>query len=213
MGLIWAATTICAALFVVGCGGPLVSDVSAAPRNYPTEGVLEQNLAVKPLKNPIQPGDIVPYITWQDQAGRYVSTAELMAGGDAVLVFVPGDGDPATRPVYEYIRRNRDMISRRKGELLIVTPDLMETNAEVSERENLRVAMLNDPSAWGARAFGLVGMNPGSQPPRRVWTVLIGKEGKVLAIEAGLMAPSDLISAMVIRSAAQRELRAFDGVF
>ena len=205
----WIFTIILGFCVLTGCGGVLVSDPDARPVNYPREGVLETNLDAKPLKRPIAAGERVPDFVWVDQVGRRVSTGELMAGGDSLLIFIPGDGDPATRPVYDWVRRNRATASSHQCEILLVSPDSVDTNATVAAREELSVGIMADPSGWGARAFGLMPSGEATRPGR-VWSVIVGREGKVLKVATGLLQASEMITTLKVRSAAREEMRAID---
>jgi len=179
------------------CSGPLVSDPAADPglQGAPTGS---GPAPAKPRRSPIEVGDAVPRMTWFDQAGRPVSTTELTTGGDAILVFHPGDSAPETRPVYEWVRRNREAFAGRKCETLLVSPDDPPLNAAVATRETLRCGVLHDRNGWGARAFGFLAPNrPG--PMDGVWTVIVGREDRVLAVQRGLMEQTDVITTLVAR--------------
>ncbi|MDK2971672.1 MAG: hypothetical protein PWP23_1427 [Candidatus Sumerlaeota bacterium] len=198
-----------AGLGATGCKGPLVSDPDAMERPVIAYGASDYNLRQKPRRTPIKAGERVPDLRWLDQGGREVSTAELTTAGDALLIVVPGDGSPATRPVYEWVRRHRARAAQHKCELLLLSPDPGEVNAQVAGEEDLHIAILSDPSAWGARVLGLV---PGGTDlaVARPYSVLLGKEGVVLESREGLFDAAELITALTVRRGAQNDFKALD---
>jgi peroxiredoxin len=196
-------------LLAVGCTGPLVSDPDAMDSPVIAAGASEHNRSQKPRRSPIKAGEPVPDLRWFDQTGREISTGELVTAGDALLIFVPGDQSPATRPVYEWVRRYRARAAERGCEVLVVSPDPVERNAVVAKDEELRAAVLADPSAWGARVFGLVPRGT-DLAVARPQSVLLGREGVVLETREGLFDAAELITALTVRRGAQDDFRAID---
>ncbi len=181
-----------------GCGGALVTDPTAVPSKYPAHGVRAENLDVKPRKSPIAVGESVPVLFLEDQKGFLVSTREVSTGGDALLIFQGGWTSPEARPVYDWVRESRTMTEGRDCEILLVGPDLPETNEKIAASEELKVAILHDPSGWGARVFGLLTGNDATRVDG-IWSVVLGREGRVLAVERGLYDISDLITVLTVR--------------
>ena len=180
-----------------GCKGPLISDPDAMAV-VPPPGVDARNARVRILDRPIRPGEAVPALAWMDQMGREVTTLELVTAGDALLIFTPGDVS-TTRPVYDWVRRQSRTATANGVEVLIVSPDSVDRNAEIAAHEQLRVALLSDPNSWGARAFGLAPKNGATI--RQPWSVVIGKEGRVLLCQPGLVEMPDLVTAVKVRAA------------
>lgn len=203
------AALVLGGLGAAGCKGPLVSDPDAMEQPVIAYGASDHNLRQKPRRSPIKVGERVPDLRWLDQGGREVSTPELTTAGDALLIVVPGDGSAATRPVYEWVRRHRARASQHKCELLLLSPDPVEVNARVAGEEDLHIAILSDPSAWGARVLGLV---PGGTDlaVARPYSVLLGKEGVVLESREGLFDAAELITALTVRRGAQDDFKALD---
>lgn len=197
------------ALLLGGCGGPLISDPEAVPDVLPGMGVRAENRTTFPRGKPLEQGDDVPAFVWADQSGRDVSTAELVTAGDALLVFLPPGDTPARRPVYDWVRTHRDRLAARGCELLLVSPDPVDSNAAVASAEDLRVAVLADPSSWSARAFGVL-FDPDDRALDRPWSVLIGREGRILEVRAGLFDSTDYITALTVRRGGQEEKRVLD---
>ncbi|MBX3730717.1 MAG: redoxin domain-containing protein [Candidatus Sumerlaeia bacterium] len=193
---------------LMGCGGPLISDPEAVDLPSAAIGVHAENANLKPRRRPIAAGEPVPSFLWFDQAGRAVTTAELVTGGDALLIFTAGDDAPHTRPVYEWVRRNKTHATRSRCEILVVTPDGPDRNAQVAAGEQLGVAVLHDPSSWSARVFGVAPARGGTV--ERPWSVLLGREGKVLEVTPGLFETSAFVTALTVRKGAQDEFRAID---
>lgn len=210
-GLLAFALVLGTVTFLGGCrGGILVSDPSAVPTVHPFDGVSERNLdRARPRRSPLRLGETVPELVLRDQAGNEVSTIEVLSAGDAVFLFSPGHASPQARPIYEWVRRNRQNVTQRGAEILILTPDDPETNAAVAQAEQLRVALLHDPSGWGARSFGLVS---GAQDTtvERPWSVVAGRGGRVLSADPGLYPISDLITTLTVRPTPREDFRAID---
>jgi peroxiredoxin len=200
---------IVAASLGSSCAGMLNSSPeSAGPAAGAPPSVDARNAAVKPARRLVRVGDPFPAFTWSDQNGAPVSTAEVTTGGDALLVFHPGDDSPAARPAYEFARRRREQLSSYSTEILLVSPDPVERNAQTAAAESLRVGVLHDPAAWGARAFGV---DVGPAGPAGVTSVLLGREGRVLAVQPGLMDVADIITALKVRPEGERRGNFFEG--
>lgn len=199
------------AFAVTGCrGGFLVSDPSSVPTTHPFDGVSERNLdRARPKRSPLQLGDTIPDLVLTDQMGNEVASYEVVASGDAVFIFSPGHSSSQSRPIYEWVRRHRQMVEQRGAEILILTPDDPGTNASVAQAEDLRVALLHDPSGWGARSFGVL---RGAQATEveRPWTVVAGRGGRVLSADPGLYPISELITTLTVRPTPREDFRAID---
>ncbi len=185
-------------LLLSGCSGPLVSDPDAVPQAIVKDGVDARNASVKPRRAPIAVGELIPRLILSDQKGVDVSTHEVVASGDAVLVFFPGADAPEARALFQWVREMRQMAAGRRCEILLVTPDSAERNAMIAKAEDLHVAMLTDPSGWAARAFGLI-PTPRDTQVGRTWSVVLGREGRVMAVRPGLMPVTDLITTLEVR--------------
>lgn len=203
--LLPAALLGLALLAAVGCSGPLVTDPDYVPGGNVPAGVDGRNAGLKPRRAPIRVGEPVPAFVLADQYGTPVTSGELMAAGDALIVFLPVRGG-ASRPVAPWVREHRDRLARRNCELLLVTAGTPEENAVFAAREELRVAVLSDPGAWVMRAHGVLGVNDGTNAAAldRPWTVIIGGEGRVLASEAGLMDFAGYTTALAARPTGRR---------
>lgn len=191
------------ALLSAGCAGMLDSSPGEFrdDRASVPPGVDPRNADARPARRLVRVGDPVPRLVWQDQNGVDVTTVELAAGGDALLVFHPGARTGAARPVHEFVRRRRDQIESHGCEILLVVPDEPATNARVAAEEQLRVAILHDPAAWSARAFGLADSSEGVES---VWSVLLGREGRVLAVKNGVFEMPELLTALMVRPEGER---------
>ena len=192
-----------------GCAGMLNSSPETAGASAEAPASVDpRNAAVKPARRLVRVGDPFPPFTWSDQNGAPVSTAEITTGGDALLVFHPGDDSPAARPAYEFARQRREQLSSYTTEILLVSPDSVERNAQTAAAESLRVALLHDPAAWGARAFGV---DVGPAGPAGVTSILLGREGRVLAVQPGLMDVAGIITALKVRPEGDRR-SVFEGL-
>jgi len=168
-----------------GCSGPLIVDSdsmpAAAPPSSPGAPVL------RPRESPIAVGDTIPPFLLMDQAGVGVSAAELSAAKGSVLVFVPRDDSPGSRPAYEWARRHKGFLSQQGIEMVLATPGSGDANARIASREELRLAVLSDPGSRLARAFGIGGDGP--------WTFVLGKNGRIQLATPGLPAVEQVVMA------------------
>lgn len=175
-----------------GCQGPLIVDESA-PRYVVPEAVAPANRGLPPRRSPLPVGANVPEFTLADQGGIAVSTAELTSGRGALLIFLPGAGDPASRPAYEFVRGSRRFLAAQGIEILLVTPDPVAANAAVAGRDELRVAILSDPGAWVARAFGVVPADAAA--PARPHAFLLGPDARLHLATSAIPDATDVVVA------------------
>ncbi|MCB2156814.1 redoxin domain-containing protein [bacterium] len=194
----WVYGVLVAGL-LAGCG-PLVSDPDALPERSgpPVVGVDARNLRTELRRTPVAVGDEVPFLILTDQLGNDVSTVELTTSQDTVMIFLPPMDSPAVRPAVQWVRQNRDLVKTRGAEVVLVTPTPPEVNGPLAKAEDLHVAVLSDPSGWGARAFGLAHRSSTSGV-NRPWTVIAGREGRVYAAQSGLMEVTEVIQTLAVR--------------
>jgi len=143
----------------------------------------------------------VPRFELLDQNGNAVSAEELTTGKGSVLLFIPSPSKPAARPAISWVRKNQSFLSQQGLEVLLVTPQGVEANRGLSEREDLRLALLADPASWVARGFGVAD----DEAPSRPWTFVLGSNGRIQVAEAGLPSASDLVVAARTLPGAERE--------
>ncbi|MGF1573462.1 MAG: redoxin domain-containing protein [Sumerlaeia bacterium] len=176
---------------------PIVLEDGASPNVELTSGVDPRNLENSPRRSPLVVGNAVPPLWLLDQAGREVSTREIVLGGDALLLFSPGDDSPEARALYQWVMKNKTRLSNMV-EILIITPDSVERNAEISRREALGVALLHDPASYSSRVFGVL---PSRSTPRleHTWYALLAKENRILSMNEGLPEHTDVIMQLKVR--------------
>jgi peroxiredoxin Q/BCP len=190
---------LCAAAgALASCNGPIRTE-EAAPAAPAV--VKEENRALKPAKDPLEVGDPIPDFTLQDQAGRSVSTAELLSGKGAVLVFMPPADSSASRPAYAWARQHASILQQRGLELLLVRPESVAQNAQTAQLEELRLAVLSDPSSWVASAFGFAAPR---RAPGRLYTVVLGGDGRLQYVTPGLGDPAQMVMAAETRPGASQ---------
>lgn len=179
------------ALALLGCSKPLRS--SGSEPTAPPKEVASANQGLKARTSPLTVGKAVPDFQLVDQSGRGVSSGELTSGKGAVVVFLPPIGSPGARPAFEWAKRNQALLTQRRLEVLLVVPDSVATNAAVARSEGLRLAVLSDPKAWVAQAFGVV--PKGGHSVAKPWVTVLGSDGRVQYLKAGLADASELIMA------------------
>ena len=177
----------------VGCQGPLVSDPSAVEQTQFPEDILPENRQLRPRRSPLGVGEQVPRFVLPDQLDRDVSAEELMSGKGSLIVFIPGWDSPASRPTVEYIRRHREFLAQRGVELIVVTPDSVNRNAQLAQIENLRVGVLHDSRSWVARSFGVVGERESAPSGLRCY--LIAADGRIHLSRTSLPDASEVVMA------------------
>lgn len=176
---------------------PIVLEDGASPNVQLTAGVDSRNLENNPRRSPLEVGNPVPPLWLVDQAGREVSTREIVLGGDALLLFSPGDNSPESRALYQWVLKNKSRLASSL-EILIVSPDSVEQNAEISRREGLGVAFLHDPANYSARVFGILPSR--SQPQlEHTWAALLAKENRILSLKEGLPEHTDVMMQLKVR--------------
>ena len=175
---------------LVGCNGPLRT--GDAPPPAPAV-VATENRELVARRSALEPGDAVPEFVLEGQFGRPVSAGELSLGKGGVLLFLPGLDSPAWRPAFAWAERNRTLLRQQGLELLLVSPQTVEANRALSDRRELRVALLSDPASWTARAFGIV--SSGARHPASPWAFVLGGDGRIQFGERGLPDAADLIMA------------------
>jgi len=125
------------------------------------------------------------------------------------MVKQQGSRDPQARPVFAWARDHREFLAGRGIEIVRMSADDCATNAAIADSEKAHIALLSDPSAWGARVLGLV---PRSDMDRTadVWSLLLGSEGRVLAVRRGLIDPSAVVMLQAVRPTGGNDFRAID---
>lgn len=204
--LFFATATIL--VFTISCSGPIVLDQNTAPDPRAVAGVDPRNLDEQPRRKPIRVGEPVPRLYFEDQFGREVSTRELTLGGDALLIFYPGNQSPEARPVYQWVQQNQSSLSNQL-EILLVCNDNPESNLQTSQKENLRLALLSDPNLWCAKTFGLVKEKSPNQL-NSTWSIFIGKEDKILGVRDGFFDKFEILTMKAHRSQGQEDNKALD---
>lgn len=195
-----------ALLVAVGCGGrkpPMDDGEPRAP---------EIARSSKARSSPLTPGRRSPSFETQDQMGRLVSSQELTAAGDAVVVIFPSVASPAARSVFDWATRTNQLLRQAgNAELVLVSGDLPEANAKAARESGVRLAILSDPDGRIAGAFGVAGDldEKGGKPARArgIHTFVLGSDGRIHLATSGLAPGPDIVSAMQARlgNAAQPE--------
>lgn len=174
-------------------GGPLIRMDDAADAPPPPASVAPANASLRPRTSRLGTGEAVPPFTLSDQKGALVSSAELISSKGAVLIFVPPDELPASRPAYDWARRYASLMKSRGVELLLVTPERVNKAGAIAERENLHAAVLSDPASWVARAFGVYTRQAGEVTSPA--TFVLGSDGRIQLSTNGLPQPEQALMA------------------
>jgi peroxiredoxin len=184
-------------LLLGGCSKPIALEEGAAPNVELTYGVDARNLENTPRRSPVPVGKPVPNFWLPDQQGREVSARELVNGGDAILIFSPGDSAAESRAVYQWVEKNAHRFPPNT-EVLIISPDSVELNAEIAKREGLKVALLSDRASYVARVYGLISDRKDSAL-KSTYTVVAGKENRIFTTKQGLPEWTELITILRVR--------------
>lgn len=91
-----------------------------------------------------QAGDAMPAFMLSDQAGRLVSLEQVLAGGPAVIAFHRGGWCPYCRINAEALASLAPEVAARGAQIVAITPDVAEFNAELREDVRAPFPILTD---------------------------------------------------------------------
>ncbi len=190
--IIHRTTLTIAASFIIagltGCKGPIYT---SPPPPKPPQNVAQSNASLTPRSSLLDVGARVPVFRLQDQKGFEVSSAELTSGKGSIIIFMLPGGSPGNRPVYTWITKYQSFLANQGIESLIVTPHKPEENNVLARRNDVRLAVLSDPSYWVSRSFGVI--PEGAQRPDAPVMYYLGNNGRIQYSGTNLKTGADIL--------------------
>lgn len=104
----------------------------------------------------LQPGDAAPEFSLVDQHGATVSSANRLALGPVMLLFIRGGWCPFCTLTLRAWQQALPRLHDAGGDLLVVSPQRVDVCGMVAERDLLACSVLSDPGSTVADRYGLV---------------------------------------------------------
>lgn len=102
-------------------------------------------------------GDLAPDFTLDSTQGE-VTLSKLLATGDVLLVFYPGDDTPVcTKQLCDYAE-NLSVFSDLGVQVLGINPQPMGSHEKFAAKYDLPFALVSDPDKSACKAYDAVGM-------------------------------------------------------
>jgi peroxiredoxin Q/BCP len=119
-----------------------------------------------------------PEFSLEDQDGRRVRLADLLARGPVMLAFYPGDFRiVCTKQLCDY-RDRQDEFAGLGIQIVGVSADLPEEHKRFSQEHRFAFPLLCDPGRKTAKAYGCASLLMLGNQSRAVF--VIGRDGKIL---------------------------------
>ena len=115
------------------------------------------------LKSVLAAGAPAPPFELQDQLGRAVSSARLLAAGPAIICFFRGRWCPFCVTQLEAMNVFVSQISGAGASLVAISPQTVHQNQLMADQHKLLFPLLSDPGNQIAKQFGLVYRVPAEQ--------------------------------------------------
>jgi len=151
-------------------------------------------------------GDPAPKFTVKDDAGKDWKSADHVGKKVVVVYFYPADFTGGCTKQACGFRDDLDELSKQGIEVVGVSADSVDTHAEFKKYHKLNFTLLADEDTKLAEAFG-VEVVPGEKVAKaeidgkeksfvrkatiKRWTFLIGKDGKIAAVDKMVNAAED----------------------
>lgn len=126
----------------------------------------------------LEVGERAPDFTLTGSDGRTYRLSE-MAGHPVVIAWFPKAFTGGCTAECKSLRLFGDALRRFGVQYFAASVDNSDTNAEFAASLDLDYPILSDPSRETARAYGVLGSSGFAQR----WTFVIGKDGRILAID------------------------------
>jgi thioredoxin-dependent peroxiredoxin len=126
----------------------------------------------------LQPGELAPDFTLDDQDRNPVTLSEKVGSGSVVLFFYPRALTRGCTAESCHFRDLRSEFQAVGAQAIGISTDSPERQSEFDRRHSLGLTLLSDPDRSVARSFGI--KRPGPLSNRRA-TFVIGTDQRVLA--------------------------------
>jgi thioredoxin-dependent peroxiredoxin len=143
----------------------------------------------------LAPGDIAPDLSLTASDGQTYRLADFKGRLTVVIAWFPKAFTSGCTAECTSIGLTRRALGAFDAAIFAASCDTVDTNRAFAASTGIEVPILSDPDTAVARAFGVLG--PLGLPSR--WTVYIGVDGRILAIDRGVHTSShgaDIASAL-----------------
>ncbi len=135
----------------------------------------------------VKVGDIAPDFTLQASDGKTYKLSSFRGKQAVVIAWFPKAFTGGCTAECKSLRENGDQIGNTGAALFAASVDDVATNKKFAESLGLDYPILSDPTKETAKALGV--LNAANGLAQR-WTFIIGKDGKVLAIDQAVQPSS-----------------------
>ncbi len=125
-------------------------------------------------------GDPAPDVAFEGSDGKTYRLADFRGKQAVVIAWFPRAFTPGCTAECKAFARDGAELKQFDVAYFTASCDTQEKNAKFAESVGADYPILADPEGKAARAFGVLA--PGKQTPSR-WTFIIGKDGKIAAID------------------------------
>jgi len=128
---------------------------------------------------PLEVGDIAPEFALAGSDGRTYRLSDYRGRSAVVIAWFPKAFTPGCAAECRSIAAQQPALGAFAAQTFAISVDRPETNAKFAASIGPGVVILSDPMRTAARAYGVLGVAGFA----RRWTFIIGKDGRVLAVD------------------------------
>ena len=132
-------------------------------------------------------GEVAPDFSLQASDGKTYKLSSFRGKQAVVIAWFRKAFTGGCTAECKSLRENGDAIGNSGAALFAASVDDAGTNKKFAESLGLDYPILSDPSKETAKAYGV--LNPANNLAQR-WTFIIGKDGKILAIDQAVQPSS-----------------------
>ncbi len=124
-------------------------------------------------------GDAAPDFELPGSDGKTYKLKDYAGKSAVVLAWYPKANTSGCTKECLMLKDSGEKLKRYQVAYFAASTDKPETNKEFAKKLGLNFPLLSDPGAPIARAYGVAGVMPIASR----WTFIIGKDGKILALD------------------------------
>ncbi|MFZ1699768.1 MAG: peroxiredoxin-like family protein [Pyrinomonadaceae bacterium] len=121
-----------------------------------TQDVVKTITVEDAAKTALKAGAKMPAFTLNDAFGKKVSSKDLLAQGNLVVVFYRGAWCPFCNRYLHTLQQNVDKFKANGGNLVAISVESADHSMAVAKKNELTFTVLSDPELVTARKFGIV---------------------------------------------------------
>lgn len=99
-------------------------------------------------------GTTAPEFRLRDQNGSWVTLADVLTQGPAVLVFYPGDNTPGCTIQLNQFREEASAFERDGVKVIGINPGPVDAHANFAQKLSLPFLLLSDPNGKVSKSYG-----------------------------------------------------------